>query len=229
MAVSTTGDVFGGWWFVPPVAVIGVAVALFITSALAGLQESSPVLVARKSEQAKLAAYAAGEVGPGLSIDAQTAYLLDCHLLMYSIAGMAQTTSVRDLVIGNCLSGARRIIAASPTFSLGWLTVASAQGAKNQQDDFLASFQRSYDTAPSELWLAEMRIDVAGRYHSQLDTSLHQRLEQDVKLLLSTNRGRVFLAPRYEAWDWLREVTDRVLNSLPETSRDRFFRAVKRS
>lgn len=211
-----------------PAILLICGLLLLIAAGYAGVKEISSYIYGSGTIRAKVEDYSMGNVDPGISIQSQTAYLLDCDLVMNSIVGRAQPTESRIRTLAACLAGATNIAKASPSFALAWVISATALAYKADWERFKVVLRYAYRSARSEQWLAKMRVGLAERHLQHYDEQLLQLHQNDLALLLSTPDGRAFLAPRYKTWEAAREQIDLILNDVPETWRDRFLRAVDR-
>lgn len=211
----------------PAILTTGCAV-LLIAAAYTATVEVGPFATDRLSERSTVSAMANGLLAPALSLQSQTDFLYHCRVAMTSLTGRAQPSSVRADILETCADGSQAIVEDEPGFSAAWHTgalAASFAGDAQTMNDWLS---QSYRTGPAEQWIAELRVDLFEDNIAKLDSGLTDLHLADLRMLLSNDRGRRFLASRYLLFPALRQRIDEVLLRTSEPDARRFGNIVER-
>jgi hypothetical protein len=201
---------------------------LLVTATYATVRELGPFATENLSERSTVTATAMGMLEPALSLQSQTNFLYHCRVAMTSITGRVQPTTIRRAILDVCRDGSQQIVANSPGFSVAWYTGALVASFTGEQAAMREWLSQSYATGPFEQWIAELRVDLAEDHFAQLTPQLVELHLADLRMLLSGDPGRRFLAPRYINFPGLRGRVDTILAGMDASGASRFRNIVER-
>ena len=190
--------------------------------------EMSAVQLGRAPEPRQIAALA-GVLPPELplSLRGRQAVLLACDAGLRGAAGQVQPQALRDRVARRCDTIARRVLADSPTLSLGHLVLAEAALAQDRPAEADTALRRAQATAPTEAWLARHRVDLAAPQTPRLSAPTLAALDRDLALLTEAPRDLALLAALYQRDPALRPRLIAVIERAPEAAQRAFLRLVR--
>lgn len=190
--------------------------------------ELSPLVTQGLSERTTVRSMAAHMLSPGLSTQSRIDFLYHCRVALTSLTGRAQPSGVRRTLLETCSNASEAMVADTPGFSAAWYTIALVASFEHNSKRMNDALAKSYATGPFEQWIAELRVDLVTENIDKLDASLLDEHMQDLRNLLSNDRGRRLLAPRYLALPTLKPQVDGVLPQIEEPARRRFLNIVQR-
>lgn len=210
-----------------PIALI-LTTALFLGGAgtAATFLELRPLLGTNQNPATEFAQLAEAPPSAGLSIQAQQAALLKCYGTMTSFFALAQPFARREPVIRNCLTLAGALSSWNPSFSLAFFVGAFASFQLGDQNDLVDRLRESQRVGASELWIAELRVDLAERARERFGPAGLEFENEDLALLAMSNRGVKSIAYRYVSDPDFRERITQIVEQMPAAEQRRFLRAV---
>jgi hypothetical protein len=215
----------------PAYAVLAmVCLALAAGGALAMREEFSTYL--RTGSIVNRAKQITPDMTIGLSTNTMRATLGDCVGTMQrfkSLEMMFEPPETRAGILNNCLATADEIAGRAPSLSLAWFTGAYAAIMLSDIAGFNDRMRRSQLTAPSEQWLADMRVELAETHLSDLDAQTRAAHEEDLKLMVRSAVGLRNVAKR-----WIRDENFRariadIVETMPEETQKRFITNLQRA
>jgi hypothetical protein len=126
-----------------------------------------------------------------------------------------------------CLDIARNNISAAPASSNDWLIASSLAGQLGDADRSRAYLARSVATGPNEEWIAERRIRLAAA-DQPADPAITALLDQDLAMMLQSNRGIQQLAEIYVYDAAMRARIADVAETVPPFYQNRFLLSVRK-
>lgn len=126
-----------------------------------------------------------------------------------------------------CLTLADDIISKMPTNSQAWLVRAWAGGELFIAEVLNQGIQKSQSTAPNELWLAKIRLELAQRKSSLITENTQKLVDKDIGLMASNYQGSQDLASRYTKDEAFRERVVAIIQMLPQDAQKRFIYYVR--
>ncbi len=166
-----------------------------------------------------------GEQSSGLGIASRGELLFSCQTTLRSEKSLElrymPDTSFNELV-ALCREVAENIAKASPNFSLAWALAADA--AKHQLDwaamnEFLFASQHS---GPNEQWIARYRFQIANDVLASLTPETRKSYDQDMRLMILSNKGTPYMAQQYLLDPSFRERLGAILAEMEEFEQRRF-------
>jgi len=196
-------------------------------SAYALLAESGPYLFAGSGLAQRIEVLADGQLHPGLSRPAHDLVLDDCVAVASSLYGLAMATERRNAALETCSSAATGFAASSPTYAYAYYVEAllAAEGADAAALN--AALNASRALAPTEQWLAELRVKLAEDHLAQITPAAIAGHEADLALLVASQRGIRVIARRYAALAGFRERITAIVETLPAEQQRRFVAALR--
>ncbi|OEO28640.1 hypothetical protein VW23_004165 [Devosia insulae DS-56] len=196
-------------------------------SAYALLAESGPYLFAGSGLAQRIEVLADGEFHPGLSRPAHDLILDDCVAVASSLYGLTMPTERRNAALKTCSSAATGFAAASPTYAYAYYVVALLAAEHSDSGAFNAALGTSRELAPTEQWLAELRVKLSEDHLAQLQPAAIAGHETDLALLVISQRGIRVIARRYAALAGFRERITAIVETLPPEQQRRFVAALR--
>jgi len=164
---------------------------------------------------------------PALSIYSQRFLLNDCLEAIAGPTGMAQPSERRVAMLKNCQSLAENTASSNPTFALAWYIAAYASVELKQYELFNFQLAAAQKTAPSEQWLATLRVALAEDNLDRLDTEARAGNDADLKLLVQSRLGVASIAARYVAHKDFRERITLIVETMSNAEQRRFVNYVR--
>ncbi|WP_439603092.1 hypothetical protein [Devosia sp.] len=196
-------------------------------SAYALFAESSPYLFAGKGIAQRIEVLAEGRLHPGLSRPAHDLVLDDCVTVASSLVGLTLPTSRRDAALATCGDAAARFAAQSPTYAYAYYVEALLAAERADPKAMNAALATSRALAPTEQWLAELRVKLAEDHLDQIQPAGLEGHAADLALLVGSQRGIRVIARRYAAIESFRERITAIVETLPVEQQKRFLAALR--
>jgi hypothetical protein len=196
-------------------------------SAYALFAESGPYLFAGSGLKQRIEVLAEGQFYPGLSRPAHDLILDDCVAVASSLYGLTMPTERRNAALNTCSSAATGFAAASPTYAYAHYVEALLAAERGDSSTLNAALGASRDLAPTEQWLAELRVKLAEDHLKQLQPAAIAGHEADLALLVISQRGIRVIARRYAALAGFRERITAIVETLPPEQQRRFVAALR--
>lgn len=128
-----------------------------------------------------------------------------------------------------CVSLANDIINSMPTNSHAWLVKAWASGELFDIDGLNIGLRQSHATAPNELWLAKVRLELAERKRPLINRDTKKSIDEDIAMMAGNYKGSRDLAARYQNDKAFRERVVSIIETLPNELQKQFLYNVKRA
>lgn len=196
-------------------------------SAYALMAESGPYLFAGSGLAQRVQSLADGKVHSGLSRPAHDLVLDDCVQVAGSLFGLSMRTDLRNAAIATCATAASGFAQASPAYSYAYYVKALMAAERHDSTELNQSLVTSRAVAPTEQWLAELRVKLAEEQLSQLQPITLAGHEADLGLLVASQRGIRMIARRYAAVESFRGRITAIVEKLPVEQQKRFLSALR--
>lgn len=200
---------------------------MLAVAGLAGYREAAPYFSAGPSAGAQFAAWRDGGIIDGVSIAAHTVLMDSCLLSLTSAHGRAQSTLDRQRVAQACADRAAIQTQSNPSFAYGWYVFAMASSLNGNWIEFNRTLRQAQSTAPTEQWLAELRVGLAEDHFDRLEPDVLALHEQDLALLVRSQRGIASIAQRYVSSQTFRARITDIVETLDPASQQAFIDAVR--
>ncbi len=161
------------------------------------------------------------------SHNANQDWLDGCLRAVTSIKGRLLYGENRARLLENCGRVADTITNASPGNAYAWYFQAYLALQKEAVADFNTALIKSYEFGPTEQWVAELRVPLAERGLSSLNTQALEGHEKDLGLLVQSRRGIGSIARRYVRDTAFRARITDVVETLPQPAQQQFLRTLK--
>lgn len=212
----------------PRLLLLSLAALLLVAgSAYALLAESGPYLFAGSGLAQRVEVLGDGQLHAGLSRPAHDLVLDDCVAVASSLYGLALPTERRNAALTTCSSAAAGFAQASPTYAYAYYVEALLAAERADPDALNAALASSRALAPTEQWLAELRVKLAEEHLPQLQPAALEGHEADLALLVISQRGIRLIARRYAAVAGFRERITTIVEQLPPAEQRRFVSALR--
>lgn len=202
---------------------------LAVAGAVTAYYEIRPFFVSGPSIEEKLAALTLRDLEPGPSELSHRSVLDDCYRSLDSIAARASPPAAWQHLLQRCEDLAVGMTAAGPANSYAWLVGAVVAAEKGEVDELNRKLLASQATAPSEGWLAQLRVRLAEEHLQSLDEAAQTAHRSDLELLVFSNRGLPDLVSRYLEDPAFRSRMTRIVEDMPAAAQSRFIAAVRRA
>ncbi|OUD08144.1 hypothetical protein BVC71_15165 [Marivivens niveibacter] len=131
-----------------------------------------------------------------LSNSSHTFQMRNCDDYLASVVGPLFGRTALENVATSCEQRASEILAVSPNAAVAHLVRADALAIIGQPDEAFAAYERSYQLAPSEGWLATRRLRLAFRLGA---AALGDAAANDAKLMVESHIYRPYLVDLYQS------------------------------
>lgn len=208
------------------------ASSLLVLSAAMAFQEARPFLLRGQPAGVRIAAArAAADSSPVSRLESMTAQVARLDLCTNALREIAATTagtpSLRREIARGCLNIAKAIVARSPLQSNVWFVAAVLLTRLGDLKSAERYLEASYLTGPDEQWIAERRSLFFYPLRRHFGSGISERIDQDLALLLRTERGLDSLASLYVADAGMREHLTAIVERLDDTVQKRFLDRVR--
>lgn len=155
-------------------------------------------------------------------------YWLDgCLRAVTSIEGRLLYGENRTRLQESCKGIVDAITKASPNNTYAWYFQAYLAHQYGSDNEFNAALLQSYESGPTEQWIAELRVPLAERGLVSLNTQALKGHKNDLGLLVQSRRGIGSIARRYVRDPEFRARITDVVETLPQTAQQHFLRTLK--
>jgi hypothetical protein len=196
-------------------------------SAYALWAESGPYLFAGSGLAQRVQSLADGKLHSGLSRPAHDLVLDDCVQVAGSLYGLSMPTEPRNAALATCTAAAAGFADASPAYSYAYYVKALMAAERNDPTALNAALAQARAVAPTEQWLAELRVKLAEDHLPQLQPSGLAGHEADLGLLVTSQRGIRTIARRYATVESFRSRITAIVEKLPVEQQKRFIAALR--
>lgn len=184
--------------------------------------ELRPLLAQRASFDVRFEAYAVGAESLGLSARSHDLVLHECLLMVTSIEGRLKVPALRAQVLARCESDAIEITRRTPTHGFGWFTQALVAAETGQIETMNEGLAQSRRAGPNEQWIAEVCVALSERNYAALSETNRAGNDQDLLMLIQSERGVRTLARRYIQQPDFRARITTLVETLPEEAQQKF-------
>jgi hypothetical protein len=164
-----------------------------------------------------------------LSFDGAGRVVQDCGALVFSLEIMLRDLQDRQVLIKSCLDRADAATSAAPTLAFAWTGGAALAGEASDAERYRRELTQSYSVAPSEQWLAEMRVGIIEQNPTLADGGTRDIENHDLALLVVSPHGIKSIAQRYALQPDFRKRVVAVVEGLGQVDQKRFLDEVKRA
>lgn len=206
---------------------MALSACLLIAASYGTALEAMPYVAAGGTLERRLDALEHGVVPIGLSLASQQMVLADCAAVSRSVYGRTLGTDRRARLLATCARISAGITAHTPTHGYGWYVGARTAAEQGDRASLNRQLARAYDMAPTEQWLAELRVDLVESHIDQIDPGTLAGHDRDLALLVRSQRGVRAIANRYVRVAAFRERITRIVERLPAADQERFLANVR--
>ena len=160
-------------------------------------REVGPYLNAGVRDEQRFGAVIAGNYLPAASSMSKDLVVSDCVAVPKTIFARAQPTARQAEFATRCRDIARAVVAEVPTFSAGWLALATASAKLGDLAGVSSGLVASQRTGADVHWLGERRVDLAVQHMDLLDDTAKAAYRLDLASLFDSPGGAEVLATRY--------------------------------
>jgi hypothetical protein len=162
-----------------------------------------------------------------LSINGQVDLLSGCIFALESWKTRFRSNDDISLVAQNCATEAERIAGVNPNLSEAHYLLAYTSFLKGAQSDAIGYLAVAQKTAPTDQWLAVRRVRLAQSMLPGEVNIEHYNLQNDLGLLIASNRGLDTAASLYIKYPQLRDMIIASTEDLRDSDRARFLSRLK--
>ena len=206
-----------------------LSVLLGLGGIVTALRELNVFTVGSPSPQGRFEALLAGAYRPGPSALSHRLLLDTCNEAIAGIYGRLQVGERRRQVLERCRDEADAIVAEAPSTSFGWYVGALAAAALGDVAGFNTRVLRSQITGPTEQWIAEQRAALVEDHYDVADAEVRAHHQDELRLLVSSQRGIASIARRYVGNVGFRERVTQIVELMSEDDQRRFIANVRRA
>jgi hypothetical protein len=167
----------------------------------------------------------------GLGIATRTDVLRECDSTLRSAKSfelmVLSSVKFEDLR-QRCAQISEDIAQSAPTFSLDWAVAARAAAVGGDWPKMNEYFRASQQTGPNEQWIGRLRFEMADVFFDQLDDISRSAYDQDLAMLIKSNKGIPYIARQYVLDVAFRARITAVLESMSETDQRRYVSILRR-
>lgn len=207
-------------------AILVVSLALLGAGAWVGWREAAPYFNGGIEDTERFASLATRAPSPGLSIASERLVLDNCVRTIFSVYARLQPSGRKAEVNDNCLTAADAIAKRSPSFSYAWYVGALTSALNRDIAGMNARLLQSQVTAPTEQWIAELRVNLAEDHLVELTSAVRANHDRDLRMLVATVRGITSIADRYVGQADFRDRITAIVDTMPEDDQRRFVSVV---
>jgi hypothetical protein len=203
----------------------GAFAALSVYAAIAAQREYTAYRAGTTWGVAEFQDYKGGTLA--LSQRSNQYWLNGCLRAVTSIEGRLLYGENRTRLQESCNGIVDTITKASPNNAYAWYFQAYLAHQYGSDSEFNAALLKSYESGPTEQWIAELRVPLAERRLASLNEQALKGHQNDLGLLVQSRRGIGSIARRYvRDSDFRARITD-VVETLPQTAQQHFLRILK--
>lgn len=204
-----------------------ISALLVIAGGWVTLAEVGPYFEVRNSPAQRFAAARNDVPAYGLSYKSQFLALNDCLQNVTTLYAKFQPADQRDTMLENCSQLAREIIALSPANGFAWYLLAEVSAQSGDFDLLNVALIQSQNLTPNEQWIAELRVYAFEAHYENLSQEAKAAEQEDLSLLVVSQRGVHSIASRYVRNPAFRERIAVLVETLPPEIQEKFVRRVR--
>ncbi len=167
----------------------------------------------------------------GLGIGARGEVLRECESALRSEKSfeLMVLSSIRfEDLRQKCATIAESIATEAPTFSFAWAIAARAAALKGDWAGMNRFLEASQKTAPNEQWIGRSRFETADTFFDQLDPAGRALYDQDLAMLIKSNKGIPYIARQYVLDVAFRSRITAVLEAMSAADQRRYISILRR-
>lgn len=207
--------------------VLVASIALLLGAVAAAYSESRAYVGGGLTPAESFTALLDGQQKPGLSV-ASTRLVLDgCYDALQGVYGRLRPTAERRTVAEKCRDLVATTTTEMPSYSFAWYVGALAAVQLEQPAGLVDALRQSQLTGPTEQWLAELRVALAEDHFQQLPADVRSNNDNDLALLVVSDRGIASIARRYVDDPGFRERIADIVEKLSEHDQQRFISTIE--
>ena len=143
--------------------------------------------------------------------------------------GRLQPADTRRLVLEHCRASADAVVGETPSYAFGWFIGALAAATLGDVEGFNARIKNVQITAPTEQWMAELRVGLVEDNHAHAAPDVLTRHDADLRLLVHSPRGIQSIAARYAREPEFKSRITAIVETMPEADQARFVAEVRQA
>ena len=167
----------------------------------------------------------------GLGIATRSEVLRECDRTLRSEKSfelmVLSTVKFEDLR-QKCATIAQTIAEDSPVFSMAWAVAARAAAEAEDWPKMNQFYKASQQTSPNEQWIGRLRFEAADSFFDQLDDGSRALYNEDLAMLIRSNKGIPYIARQYVLDLAFRSRITTVLQTMSETDQRRYVSILRR-
>lgn len=202
--------------------VLAASLVLLLGAVAAAYTESRSYVAGGLTAAESYAALREGRQQPGLSVASARLVLDNCYDAMQGVYGRLRPSAERRSVAETCGALAEATTAGMPSYAFAWYVAAIAAVERADPHGLVAALRQAQLTAPTEQWLAELRVALAEDHFAELPDDVRRNHERDLALLVISNRGIASIARRYVDDPGFRARIADIVETLSEEDQQRF-------
>ena len=202
-----------------------LAIPALLLLCLAGwalVQEANPFLAGSGPISGRINTMIGGSRVLGLSSSAQNAFLFDCLAGVPSLEARMLAPALATRLKTRCRQGAESVIAATPVNSFAWAALADLARLDGDLETMNSALVMSQAIGPSELWIAERRVDIAEANYANLSAEAIAANTADLRVVASSYIAVRSVALRYLVRPDFRDRITAIVETLPPHIQSRF-------
>jgi len=167
----------------------------------------------------------------GLGISTRRDLLQECELTLrssQSIELALQPNIDYARLRSKCADIAQSIAQNSPVFSLAWAVAAEAASQTSDWDAMNLYLKSSQLSGPNEQTIGRVRFEVADSNFDKLNADGRSLYDQDLEMLVRSQKGIPYIARRYILDDQFRSRITQVLETMNPADQRRYISTLRR-
>lgn len=204
-----------------------VASALLVLGGAQAAYQELRVYFAGDEAADRFDALAADTYEAGPSPSSIRMVLDNCQRSISGVYGLMRSADERRPVLEACLRHADAAAARNASFSYAWYVGALSAARLGDVVGFNIRLLQSHITAPYEHWLAMLRASLVEGHFGSTAAHLLPRHTSDLRLLVGSQTGILWVARRYVEDPGFRERIADVVEGMTETDQARFVASLR--
>lgn len=164
-----------------------------------------------------------------LSTNGQIDLLSGCVFALESWKTKFRSKEDTSKVVENCATEANRVLGFNPHLSEAHYLIAYTSYLRESEDQAVHSLAAAQQTAPTDQWLAVRRVNLAQAMFPGEPEIAEYNLQNDLGLLIASNRGLDTATRLYIKYPQLREMIVASTENLSDSARLRFLNKLQSS
>lgn len=207
---------------------IGVLFLLLIAGGYSAFRESLPFLSFGGTQEEQKSALAMSVPQQALSDFSNRVYIRSCIQTLLNPLNPMLAPEPLAAAANNCLTFAQQQTSTSPANSYAYALTALSHVTLGDKTSAVSSLEKSRAIAPSEAWLAGLRLTQLRQFELSSVVSTPYIASQDIMTLGRTDIGRKWLAEWYMIDLPARATIVKGIDSLTDGDKRAFLQAVQR-